>query len=44
MNGVADITVVQLHWIPAEVLPELLDTLWREGLTTKGSFGDDTRH
>jgi sulfite reductase (ferredoxin) len=46
-KGVADITVrqnVQLHWIPAEALPELLDTLWREGLTTKGSCGDDTRN
>src|SRR5437763_9099878 len=41
-NGVADITVrqnLQLHWIPAEGLPDLLDTLWREGLTTMGSCG-----
>jgi len=46
-NGVADITVrqnLQLHWIPAEGLPELLDMLWRQGLTTMGSCGDDTRN
>ena len=46
-NGVADITVrqnLQLHWITAEALPELLDTLWRHGLTTMGSCGDDTRN
>jgi sulfite reductase (ferredoxin) len=46
-GGIADITVrqnLQLHWIPAEGLPELLDTLWRHGLTTMGSCGDDTRN
>lgn len=46
-NGVADITVrqnLQLHDITAEALPELLDTLWRHGLTTMGSCGDDTRN
>ncbi len=46
-NGVADITVrqnLQLHWVTAEALPELLDTLWRHGLTTMGSCGDDTRN
>jgi sulfite reductase (ferredoxin) len=46
-NGVADITVrqnLQLHWITAEALPDLLDRLWREGLTTMGSCGDDTRN
>jgi sulfite reductase (ferredoxin) len=46
-NGVTDITVrqnLQLHWIPAEGLPDLLDTLWRHGLTTMGSCGDDTRN
>lgn len=46
-NGIADITVrqnVQLHWITAEALPELLDILWRQGLTTQGSCGDDTRN
>ncbi|HLE57935.1 MAG TPA: nitrite reductase, partial [Rhodothermia bacterium] len=46
-NGIADITVrqnVQLHWVTAEALPDLLDALWRHGLTTKGSCGDDTRN
>jgi sulfite reductase (ferredoxin) len=46
-NGIADITVrqnLQLHWISAEALPELLDALWRQGLTTMGSCGDDTRN
>jgi sulfite reductase (ferredoxin) len=45
-RGVADITVrqnVQLHWVAAEALPDLLLTLWRAGLTTQGSCGDDTR-
>jgi sulfite reductase (ferredoxin) len=46
-NGIADITVrqnLQLHNITAEALPELLDELWRHGLTTMGSCGDDTRN
>ena len=46
-RGVADITVrqnIQLHWIAAEALPDLLDTLWSHGLTTMGSCGDDTRN
>ncbi len=46
-RGVADITVrqnIQFHWIEAEALPELLDTLWSAGLTTQGSCGDDTRN
>jgi sulfite reductase (ferredoxin) len=46
-TGIADITVrqnLQLHWIPPEALPDLLDTLWRHGLTTMGSCGDDTRN
>ena len=46
-NGVADITVrqnVQLHWVTAEGLPDVLDALWRHGLTTMGSCGDDTRN
>ncbi|MCU1349131.1 MAG: Dissimilatory sulfite reductase, partial [Acidobacteria bacterium] len=46
-KGIADITVrqnLQLHWIPAEGLPDVLDTLWQHGLTTKGSCGDDTRN
>ena len=46
-NGIADITVrqnIQLHWITAEALPDLLDALWSHGLTTMGSCGDDTRN
>jgi sulfite reductase (ferredoxin) len=46
-RGNADVTVrqnIQLHWITIEDLPELLDTLWRAGLTTMGSCGDDVRN
>jgi sulfite reductase (ferredoxin) len=46
-HGVADITVrqnIQLHWIEAEALPEVLAELWGAGLTTQGSCGDDTRN
>lgn len=46
-RGIADITVrqnVQLHWIAAEALPEVLDSLFRCGLTSIASCGDDTRN
>jgi sulfite reductase (ferredoxin) len=46
-RGVADLTVrqnIQLHWVKIEDLPDLLDQLWRAGLTTMGSCGDDTRN
>lgn len=46
-RGVADLTVrqnVQLHWVTIESLPELLEKLWRAGLTTMGACGDDTRN
>src|SRR4051812_4944995 len=46
-RGVADLTVrqnIQLHWVRIEDLPEVLDLLWRAGLTTMGSCGDDTRN
>lgn len=46
-NGSADITVrqnIQLHWVTIENLPEILESLWRVGLTTMGSCGDDTRN
>jgi len=46
-RGVADITVrqnIQLHWVRIEDIPNLLDDLWRAGLTTMGSCGDDTRN
>ena len=46
-RGVADITVrenFQLHWVTVEALPELLERLWRSGLTTMGTCGDVTRN
>ncbi len=46
-KGTADLTVrqnIQLHWVTIEHLPDVLDTLWRAGLTTMGSCGDDTRN
>jgi sulfite reductase (ferredoxin) len=46
-RGTADLTVrqnIQLHWVTIEALPDLLDELWRAGLTTMGSCGDDTRN
>ena len=46
-RGTADITVrqnIQLHWVTIEALPEVLDALWRAGLTTMGSCGDDIRN
>ncbi len=46
-RATADITVrqnIQLHWVTIEDLPEVLDALWRAGLTTMGSCGDDVRN
>ena len=46
-RGVADITVrqnIQLHWVQIEALPELLERLWRAGLTTNEACGDVTRN
>ena len=46
-GGTADITVrqnIQLHWVTIEALPELLETLWRAGLTTTAACGDVTRN
>ena len=46
-RGTADITVrqnIQLHWIPAEDLPDIFDSLASEGLTSMGACGDDTRN
>ena len=46
-RGVADITVrqnIQLHWVTIESLPEILETLWRAGLSTTGACGDVTRN
>lgn len=45
-RGVADITVrqnVQLHWVTIESLPELLESLWKAGLTSTGACGDVVR-
>src|SRR5258708_6120577 len=42
-RGAADLTVrqnVQLHLVTIEALPQVLDSLWRAGLTTPRSWGD----
>ncbi len=46
-RGIADISVrqnIQLHWVTIEDLPAILASLWRCGITTMGSCGDDTRN
>jgi sulfite reductase (ferredoxin) len=46
-RGVVDITVrqnFQLHWVTIDSLPEVLETLWRIGLTTTGACGDVARN
>ncbi len=46
-RGIADLTVrqnIQLHWVRIEDLPEIFQNLWRCGITTMGSCGDDTRN
>jgi sulfite reductase (ferredoxin) len=46
-RGVADISVrqnIQLHWVEIGALPELLERLWRSGLTTMEACGDVTRN
>ncbi|MGH9497149.1 MAG: precorrin-3B synthase, partial [Candidatus Sulfotelmatobacter sp.] len=46
-RGVADITVrqnVQLHWVTIESLHDVLESLWKAGLTTTGACGDVTRN
>ena len=46
-RGVTDITVrqnFQLHWVTIESLPDVLETLWRAGLTTTGACGDVARN
>jgi len=46
-RGIADLTVrqnIQLHWIPVEALPEVLDTLGGVGLVSLGACGDVTRN
>ena len=46
-RGTADITTrqnFQLHWVETEALPEILETLWRHGLSSMGACGDVTRN
>jgi sulfite reductase (ferredoxin) len=46
-RGVADITVrqnIQLHWLPIEAIPEIIDTLESIGLSCKGACGDVARN
>ena len=46
-RGVADITVrqnIQLHWVTIESLPDVMESLWRAGLTTTGACGDVARN
>jgi len=46
-RGTADFTVrqnIQLHWVTAESLPDVLDGLTRAGLTSMGACGDVTRN
>ena len=46
-NGVADVTVrqnIQLHWVPIESIPDVLEKIWSIGLTTTGACGDVTRN
>jgi sulfite reductase (ferredoxin) len=46
-RGIVDLTVrqnVQLHWIEAQALPEVLTTLRDSGLTSMGACGDVTRN
>ncbi len=46
-RGIGDLTVrqnIQLHWVAIEALPDLLQNLWRCGITTMGACGDDTRN
>jgi len=45
-GGIADITVrqnIQLHWVAIEALPEIIDTLVSNGLTSLSTCGDVTR-
>ncbi|TAN22733.1 MAG: nitrite/sulfite reductase [Acidobacteria bacterium] len=46
-RGLADVTVrqnIQLHWLEAEALPEILERLEAAGLTSKSACGDDPRN
>jgi sulfite reductase (ferredoxin) len=46
-RGLADITVrqnIQFHWVTIESLPDLLERLWKAGLSTTGACGDVARN
>src|ERR1700694_258799 len=46
-RGIADITVrqnIQLHWVTIESLPEIINTLVSNGLTSMSTCGDVTRN
>ena len=46
-RNLADITVrqnIQLHWLPIESIPEIIDTLNAVGLSPKGACGDVVRN
>src|SRR5258708_13382385 len=46
-HGIADITVrqnIQLHWIRTEDLPDVMETLFSNGLTSQSTCGDVTRN
>jgi sulfite reductase (ferredoxin) len=46
-RNVADITTrqsIQLHWIPVEGLPDVIDTITSVGLSSRGACGDVVRN
>jgi len=46
-RSLADITVrqnIQLHWLPIEALPEIIETLAAHGMSPKGACGDVVRN
>jgi sulfite reductase (ferredoxin) len=46
-RGIGDLTVrqnIQLHWVRIEDMPDIFSNLFRVGLTTMASCGDDTRN
>ena len=46
-RSLADITVrqnIQLHWLPIEALPEIIETLGALGMSPKGACGDVVRN
>lgn len=46
-RNLVDITTrqnFQLHWLASETLPDIMEELWKVGLTTKAACGDDSRN